>query len=40
MARSFKSGVEALIQGEPTQEDIDDFIEGFSALMHQPVVLH
>lgn len=40
MARSFQSGVEALIRNEPSEEDIDDYIEGFAALMHQPVVLH
>lgn len=40
MAESFKEGVEALIQTEPSEEEIDDYIERFSALMHQPVVLH
>lgn len=40
MAESFKSGVEALIESEPTEDEIDDYLGRFSALMHQPVVLH
>ena len=40
LAESFKEGVEALIQTQPTEEEIDDYIERFSSLMHQPVVLH
>jgi hypothetical protein len=40
MAESFKQGVEALIQGQPSEEEIDDYIERFASLMQQPVVLH
>ncbi|WP_119155039.1 DUF3567 domain-containing protein [Caldimonas tepidiphila] len=40
MAESFKEGVEALIETSPTVEEIDAYIERFSSLMHQPVVLH
>ncbi|AKJ31772.1 DUF3567 domain-containing protein [Caldimonas brevitalea] len=40
LAESFKQGVEALIEGSPTVEDIDAYIERFSSLMLQPVVLH
>jgi hypothetical protein len=40
LAESFKSGVEALIQSSPSEEEIDDYIERFSALMQQPLVLH
>ena len=40
LAESFKQGVEALIEGSPTIEDIDAYIERFSSLMLQPVVLH
>ena len=40
MAESFKEGVEALIESSPTVEEIDAYIERFSSLMHQPVVLH
>ena len=40
LAESFKEGVEALIQTEPSEEEIDDYIERFTSLMQQPVVLH
>jgi hypothetical protein len=40
LAESFKQGVEALIQTGPSEEEIDDYIERFSSLMQQPVVLH
>jgi hypothetical protein len=40
MADSFKAGVEALMEGKPTEEDIDDFIARFASLMPQPLVLH
>ena len=40
MAESFKEGVEALIQTRPSEEEIDDYIERFTSLMQQPVILH
>lgn len=40
MAESFKEGVEALIETSPSVEEMDAYIERFSSLMHQPVVLH
>lgn len=43
MAQSFKEGVEALIEARPagpTQEEMDDYIERFASLMHQPLVMH
>ena len=40
MAESFKDGVEALIQTQPSEEEIDDYIERFASLMQQPVILH
>ena len=40
LAESFKEGVEALIQTEPSEEEMDDYIERFTSLMQQPVVLH
>jgi hypothetical protein len=40
LAESFKEGVEALIRTEPSEEEIDDYIERFASLMQQPVVLH
>jgi hypothetical protein len=40
LARTFRSGVEALIESGPSEEAIDAYLEGFSALMQQPLVLH
>ena len=40
MAESFKEGVEALIQTQPSEEEMDDYIERFASLMQQPVILH
>ena len=40
MAESFKQGVEALIETEPSEEEMDDYIERFTSLMQQPVILH
>jgi len=40
LAQSFKEGVEALIESEPSEEEIDEYLGRFSSLMHQPVVLH
>ncbi|MCU0965744.1 MAG: DUF3567 domain-containing protein [Burkholderiaceae bacterium] len=40
VARSFKDGVQALIDSGPSQEALDDYIAGYTALAQQPVVLH
>jgi Protein of unknown function (DUF3567) len=40
MAERFKVGAMALIETQPSEEEIDDYIEGYAALMQQPVVLH
>ena len=40
MAESFKEGVQALIEGQPSEEEIDDYIGRFTSLMQQPVILH
>jgi hypothetical protein len=40
LAESFKTGVEALIESSPSEEEIDAYIERFSALMQQPLVMH
>ena len=40
LAATFRAGVDALIESSPSEEEIDDYLEGFSALMHQPLVLH
>ena len=40
LAQSFKEGVEALIESEPSEEEIDEYLGRFSSLMQHPVVLH
>jgi hypothetical protein len=40
LAQTFRSGVEALIESSPSEEEIDDYIERFSALMQQPLTVH
>lgn len=40
MADSFKAGVEALMAGRPSEEDIDDYIGRYASLMPQPLVMH
>ncbi|MCR5884275.1 DUF3567 domain-containing protein [Rhizobacter sp. J219] len=41
MAESFKLGVEALIEvGEPSEEEIDDYIARYASLMQHPLVMH
>ena len=40
LAESFKVGVEKLIRSEPSEEEMDDFIEGFTSLMQQSLVFH
>ena len=41
LAQQFQDGVEALIGGgDPSEEDLDDFIESFAQMGHQPVVMH
>jgi len=40
MAESFKQGVDALILTEPSEEEMDEYIDRFSSLMQQPLVLH
>ncbi len=40
LAESFKEGVEALIETEPSEEEIDEYLARFTSLMHQPLVLH
>jgi hypothetical protein len=40
VAESFKAGVEALMAGKPSEEDIDEYIDRFTSLMPQPLVLH
>jgi Protein of unknown function (DUF3567) len=40
VAQRFKDGVQALIESGPSQEAMDDYIAGYTALAQQPVVLH
>lgn len=40
LAQSFKEGVEALIETEPSEEEIDEYLGRFTSLMQHPVVLH
>lgn len=40
LAHSFKTGVDALILTQPTEEELDDYIGRFASLMHHPVVSH
>jgi hypothetical protein len=40
VAQRFKDGVQALIDSGPSQEAMDDYIAGYTALAQQPVVLH
>lgn len=40
MAVQFKADVEDLIRSEPSEEEVDAFLERFAGLAQQPVVLH
>ena len=40
LAQSFKEGVAALIETEPSEEEIDEYLARFTSLMHQPLTLH
>ena len=40
MAARFREHVQKLIAGEPTLDEVDEFLGQFDSLMHQPVVLH
>jgi len=40
LAESFKLGVQALIETSPSEDELDEYIGRFSALMQQPLVFH
>lgn len=40
MAEQFKEGVEALIETQPTEDDMDDYIARYTSLMQHPLVMH
>ena len=39
-AEGFQRGVNALVERGPTEEELDDFIAGYTLLAQQPVVVH
>ena len=39
-AASFKGGGNALVERGPTEEEVDEFIAGYTQLAQQPVVMH
>jgi hypothetical protein len=40
LAQRFREGVDRLVETEPTEEALDDFIAGYTQLAQQPVTLH
>jgi hypothetical protein len=40
LAESFKTGVQALAEGNPSADDYDDFIGRYTILAQQPLVAH
>ena len=40
MAQLFREGVEKLARNDPTPEQVDEFITGYTGLPQQPLVLH
>ena len=40
VAETFKAGAMALMEGEPSEEDMDEYIGLFTSVMQQPLVLH
>lgn len=40
VAASFKAGIDALVEREPTEDAVDDFISGYTQLAQQPLTLH
>lgn len=40
VAESFKAGALKLMASQPSEEDIDEYIGRFTAVMQQPLVLH
>ena len=39
-AQSFRQSVQALIDTQPNQEALEDFLSGYATLAQQPLVLH
>jgi hypothetical protein len=40
LAQHFREGVEALARNDPTPDQVDEFITGYTGLQQQPLVLH
>ncbi|HZE92635.1 MAG TPA: DUF3567 domain-containing protein [Rhizobacter sp.] len=40
MAESFRHDVAALVETSPSEEEMDDFIERYTALMQHPLIFH
>jgi hypothetical protein len=40
LAEHFKEGVQALIEASPNDDDVDEYLAGYTVLAQQPVVLH
>ena len=40
LAQQFQEGVEALSEGDPSEEDYDDFIERYANMSQTPVLMH
>ena len=40
MAQSFRDGVQALIETDPSEEEMDAYIARYASLMQQPLVMH
>ena len=40
LAQRFREGVQALAAQEPSTEDIDDYIAGYTELAQQPLTIH
>jgi Protein of unknown function (DUF3567) len=40
LAEQFQQGVETLMEQDPSEEDLDDFIERYANMGQQPVVMH
>lgn len=40
VAQGFKAGVSALVERGPSEEELDEFIAGYTRLAQQPLVMH
>jgi hypothetical protein len=40
LAARFRQGVQALAEQEPSTEDIDDYLAGYTQLAQQPLTMH